>query len=324
MSQERSLNNQQYLELLEKMYLSRYFEERVQWMFTQGLVHGTTHLGIGEEATAAGSIYALKKQDYLFGTHRGHNQAICKGIDLNCMMAEILAKSTGVCKGKGGSMHIADPEINYFGAGGVLGTSATLACGAGLSIKKKGEKDRISVVFYGDGSSNQGSIFESLNLAAVWNLPVLFVCTNNTYGMSTHITKVMKDTDISKRAYPFGIPAKTVDGNNVLEVYEAIKEAREYIAAGNGPMLVVEKTYRTCGHSKSDGNLYRTKEEIAEWKEKCPIKRFREYLIGTGDFTEEQLDKVSADAMARIDAAVEFAKNSPEPALEDALEDVYA
>lgn len=324
MSQERSLNNQQYLELLEKMYLSRYFEERVQWMFTQGLVHGTTHLGIGEEATAAGSLYALKTQDYVFGTHRGHCQAICKGIDINGMMCEILAKANGVCKGKGGSMHIADTSINFFGAGGVLGTSATLACGAGLSIKKKGEKDRISVVFYGDGSSNQGSIFESLNLAAVWNLPVLFICTNNTYGMSTHITKVMKDTDISKRAYPFGIPAKTVDGNNVLEVYEAIKEAREYITAGNGPMLVVEKTYRTCGHSKSDGNLYRTKEEINEWKEKCPIKRFREYLLSTGEFTVEMLDKVDADALACIDAAEKFARESPEPRVEDALEDVYA
>jgi pyruvate dehydrogenase E1 component alpha subunit len=324
MNGEKSLSDQLLLDLLSNMYLGRYFEERVQWLFSQGLVHGTTHLGIGEEATAAGSIAAFEPQDYVFGTHRGHAQALCKGIDVNFMMCEILAKANGVCKGRGGSMHIADPRIHYFGADGVLGTSATMACGAGLSIKKKNENNRIAVVFYGDGSSNEGAVFESLNLAAVWNLPVLFICTNNTYGMSTHISKVMKDTDISKRAYPFNIPSKTVDGNNVLEVYEAVRDAREYIVAGNGPMLIVENTYRISGHSKSDGNLYRTKEEIASWKEKCPIKQFREYLLGTCRFNAETLDKVSAETLSRIDAAEEFAKASPEPNVDDVYEDVYA
>lgn len=324
MAEERKYADQQLLNLLETMYLGRYFEERVQWLFSKGLVHGTTHLGIGEEATAAGSIAALKAQDYVFGTHRGHAQAIAKGIDINFMMCEILAKANGVCKGKGGSMHIADPTIHYFGADGILGTSATMACGAALSIKKKQEQDRIAVVFFGDGSSNEGAVFESFNLAAIWNLPVLFICVNNTYGMSTHISRVMKDTDISKRAYPFAFPAKTVDGNNVLEVYEAIKEARAYINAGNGPMLVVENTYRTSGHSKSDGNLYRSKEEIAAWKEKCPIKQFKEYLLGTGRFSEEALDAISARALSRIDEAEEFAKASPEPAVDDIFEDVYA
>lgn len=324
MEGEKKYADDLLLSLLEKMYLGRYFEERVQWLFSKGLVHGTTHLGIGEEATAAGSIFALKPQDYVFGTHRGHSQAICKGIDINLTMCEILAKANGVCKGKGGSMHIADPYIHYFGADGVLGTSATMACGAGLSIKKLQETDRIAVVFYGDGSSNEGAVFESLNLAAVWNLPVLFICINNTYGMSTHISKVMKDTDLSKRSYPFSIPSKTVDGNDVLEVYEAISAAREYIAAGNGPMLVVENTYRISGHSKSDGNLYRTKEEIAYWKGKCPIKQFRDYLLNTGRFNEETLNKIDTDALARIDAAEEFAKASPEPGVEDVFEDVYA
>lgn len=324
MNGEKSLSDQQLLALLENMYLGRYFEERVQWLFSQGLVHGTTHLGIGEEATAAGSIAVLEPHDYVFGTHRGHAQAICKGIDVNFMMCEILAKTNGVCKGRGGSMHIADPLIHYFGADGVLGTSATMACGAGLSIKKKNETNRIAVVFYGDGSSNEGAVFESLNLAAVWNLPVLFICVNNTYGMSTHISKVMKDIDIGKRAYPFDIPSITVDGNNVLEVHEAVREAREYITAGKGPMLIVEKTYRISGHSKSDGNLYRSKEEIASWKEKCPIKQFREYLLDTGRFNAETLDKVSAEALARIDAAEEYAKASPEPNVDDVFEDVYA
>lgn len=247
-----------YEQMWLKMNLSREFEEEVQWLFSKGLVHGTTHLGVGEEATAVGSILALKPQDYVFGTHRGHNQAITKGVNINHMMAEILARATGVCKGKGGSMHIADPDIHYFGADGVLGTSAVMCCGAGISIKKKKEEDRIATVFFGDGSSNEGAVFEAFNLASIWNLPVLFVCVNNTYGMSTPIAKVMKDTDISKRAIPFGMPSKSINGNNVVEVYDTIKEAREYVL-NNGPMLVVENTYRISGHSKSDGNLYRTR-----------------------------------------------------------------
>lgn len=312
-----------YEQMWLKMNLSREFEEEVQWLFSKGLVHGTTHLGVGEEATAVGSILALEAQDYVFGTHRGHNQAITKGVNINRMMAEILARATGVCKGKGGSMHIADPEIHYFGADGVLGTSAVMCCGAGISIKKKKEKNRIAVVFFGDGSSNEGAVFEAFNLASVWNLPVLFVCVNNTYGMSTPIAKVMKDTDISKRAVPFGMPSKSIDGNNVIEVYDTIKEAREYVL-NNGPMLVVENTYRISGHSKSDGNLYRTKEEINAWKEKCPIKYFRKFLIDNKEFTEEELNQIAEDARKQIQEAVAYAKNSPEPSVEDIYEDVYA
>ena len=312
-----------YEQMWLKMNLSREFEEEVQWLFSKGLVHGTTHLGVGEEATAVGSILALKAQDYVFGTHRGHNRAITKGVNINHMMAEILARATGVCKGKGGSMHIADPDIHYFGADGVLGTSAVMCCGAGISIKKKKEEDRIAVVFFGDGSSNEGAVFEAFNLASVWNLPVLFICVNNTYGMSTPIAKVMKDTDISKRAIPFGMPSKSINGNNVLEVYDTIKEAREYVLS-NGPMLVVENTYRISGHSKSDGNLYRTKEEINAWKEKCPIKYFRKFLVDNKLFTDEELDQIAEDAKNQIQEAVEYAKNSPEPSVDDIYEDVYA
>ena len=312
-----------YEQMWLKMNLSREFEEEVQWLFSKGLVHGTTHLGVGEEATAVGSILALKAQDYVFGTHRGHNQAITKGVNINHMMAEILARATGVCKGKGGSMHIADPDIHYFGADGVLGTSAVMCCGAGISIKKKKEEDRIAVVFFGDGSSNEGAVFEAFNLASVWNLPVLFICVNNTYGMSTPIAKVMKDTDISKRAIPFGMLSKSINGNNVLEVYDTIKEAREYVLS-NGPMLVVENTYRISGHSKSDGNLYRTKEEINAWKEKCPIKYFRKFLVDNKLFTDEELDQIAEDAKNQIQEAVEYAKNSPEPSVDDIYEDVYA
>lgn len=320
---ERKYSKEFLLELLRKMVLGRKFEERVQWLFSQGLVHGTTHLGIGEEATAAGTIAALKEQDYVFGTHRGHAQALCKGIDLNAMMAEILAKETGVCRGKGGSMHIADPEKFYFGADGVLGASAVMAGGVALSVKKKQEKDRIVTVFFGDGTANEGATFEAINLAAVWNLPVLFVCVNNTYGMSTHISKVMKDTDIKKRAIPFGIPGKDVDGNDVLAVYEAVKEAREYVLK-NGPMLLVEHTYRISGHSKSDGNLYRSKEEIAEWKKKCPILAFREHLIQNEGFAAQELDAVEQAVDQAVEASAEYAKNSPEPTMDNIMDDVYA
>ena len=315
-------------ELMLKMYrnmnLGRRFEEHVQWLFSKGLVHGTTHLGIGEEATAAGSIAALKPRDYVFGTHRGHSQAIAKGIEVRLMMAEILARETGVCKGKGGSMHIADPDIFYFGADGILGASAVMCNGTALAIKKRGEKDRISTVFFGDGTSNEGATWEAMNLASVWNLPTLFICVNNTYGMSTPIADVMKDTDISKRAYPFAMPSVTVDGNKVLEVYQAVKKAREYVAAGNGPMLVVEKTYRISGHSKSDGNLYRTKEEIESWKKKDPIIAFRKLMLENGTATAEELDEIEQYAIRAIDEAEEFAKNSPEPKVEDLLNDVYA
>ena len=315
-------------ELMLKMYrnmnLGRRFEEHVQWLFSKGLVHGTTQLGIGEEATAAGSIAALKPRDYVFGTHRGHSQAIAKGIEVRLMMAEILARETGVCKGKGGSMHIADPDIFYFGADGILGASAVMCNGTALAIKKRGEKDRISTVFFGDGTSNEGATWEAMNLASVWNLPTLFICVNNTYGMSTPIADVMKDTDISKRAYPFAMPSVTVDGNKVLEVYQAVKKAREYVAAGNGPMLVVEKTYRISGHSKSDGNLYRTKEEIESWKKKDPIVAFRKLMLENGTATAEELDEIEQYAIRAIDEAEEFAKNSPEPKVEDLLNDVYA
>ena len=306
-----------------KMNLAREFENRVQWLFSMGLVHGTTHLGVGEEATAVGSILALQPQDYVFGTHRGHSQAISKGIDINHMMAEILAKANGVCKGKGGSMHIADPDIHYFGADGILGTSAVMCCGTALKIKKKKEENRISVVFFGDGSSNEGAVFEAFNLASVWNLPVLFICVNNTYGMSTPIAKVMKDTDISKRAIPFGMPSKSIDGNNVFDVYDTISEAREYVLQ-NGPMLVVENTYRISGHSKSDGNLYRTKEEINTWKEKCPIKYLRHYLTEHRIFDNAELDEMVRQVKEQLDKAVEFAKISPEPSVEDIYEDVFA
>ena len=309
-------------DMYKKMQSTRKFEERVQWLFAQGMVHGTTHLGIGEEATAVGTIMALGENDYVFGTHRGHNQGLTKGLDVNEMMAEILARKTGCCGGVGGSMHIADPTKRYFGADGVLGASAVMANGVALAIKKEGRKDEIVNLFFGDGTFNQGGTLEALNLAGIWKLPTLFVCVNNTYGMSTHISRVTAETDLAKRGPAFGVPSINVDGNDVLAVYEAVKKAREHVLT-EGPMLIVENTYRISGHSKSDGNLYRTKEEIESWKQKCPIKRFAKYLTENGYFTEEELQKIADEAQAEIDAATEFAKASPEPDMAAALDSVY-
>lgn len=310
-------------EMYEKMQRARKFEERVQWLFAQGMVHGTTHLGIGEEATAVGTIMALGKDDYVFGTHRGHNQALTKGLDVNAMMAEILARENGVCKGKGGSMHIADPTKHYFGADGVLGASAVMSNGVALAIKMEQRPDQIVNLFFGDGTFNQGGTLEALNLAGIWKLPTLFVCVNNTYGMSTALSRVTAETDLSKRGPAFGVPSKSIDGNNVLEVYETIKEARKYVLT-NGPMLIVENTYRISGHSKSDGNLYRSKEEIESWKKKDPIKLFGAYLTKNGIFTEDELAKIADKAQAAIDGATEYAKSCPEPSMDHVLDDVYA
>lgn len=310
-------------DVYKKMQRARKFEERVQWLFSQGMVHGTTHLGIGEEATAVGTIIALKENDYVFGTHRGHNQALTKGLDVDATMAEILARETGVCKGKGGSMHIADPTKRYFGADGVLGASAVMSNGVALTIKKQNIKDEIVTIFFGDGTFNQGGTLEAINLAAVWKLPVLFVCVNNTYGMSTHISRVTAETDLAKRGPAFGMPSTTVDGNDVLAVYEAIVKARKHVLK-DGPMLVVENTYRISGHSKSDGNLYRTKDEIASWKARCPIKQFEKYLLENKVFTEDEIKAMADEEQSIIDKATEFAKASPEPSMANIYEDVYA
>lgn len=320
---DNKIDKQLALMLLENMQKARKFEEKVQYYFSLGMIHGTTHLSIGEEGAAAGTCAALEVQDDMFATHRGHSQAVCKGIDINKMMAEIFARETGVCKGKGGSMHIADKDKGVLGANGILGPSLPLACGAAFAHKRLKE-NKVALAFFGDGASNEGAFHEAMNLASVWGLPVLFICTNNTYGMSTHISKVMKDIEIEHRAIPYKMKATTVDGNDVLKVYETVKEARKFVYENSEPMLIVENTYRISGHSKSDGNLYRTKEEIASWKEKCPIKRLKETLLAEGIATQEELDAVDVKTTKIVDDAVEYALNSPYPKLEDVYNDVYA
>jgi TPP-dependent pyruvate/acetoin dehydrogenase alpha subunit len=309
--------------LLLRMWETRKFEEKVIWLFAQGLVYGTMHPGIGEEATAVGSTAALTKDDYMFATHRGHGQAIGKGVDINSMMCEILSRENGTNHGRGGSMHLADPDKGILGANGILGASAPLACGAALAVQMKDIKNRVVADFFGDGASNQGAIHESMNLAATWHLPVMFIIINNTYGMSTPLTRVVNDVDLTKRGIPYGIKSFECDGNDVLWVYETVKKARSYCLRHKEPVLIVEHTYRTSGHSKSDGNLYRTKEEIELWKSRCPIKRFERVLEENGVFTREEISAVEAEAQKVIEDAAEYAKASPNPTVEHALDNVY-
>lgn len=310
-------------ELLEKMMLSRKFEESVQYYFSLGMIHGTTHLGIGEEATAAGTCLALHEGDDMFATHRGHSAAICKGININGMMAEIFGKATGVCKGHGGSMHIADKDVGVLGANGIVGPSMALACGAAFAHKRRHE-EAVALAFFGDGATNEGIFHESLNLASVWKLPVLFVCTNNLYGMSTHISKVMRDTNIADRAIPYAMKAYTVDGNDAEAVYETVTEARNYSLSEEEPVLIVENTYRISGHSKSDGNQYRTKEEINSWKQRDPIRLHEEKILKEGLLTEDMISEIDRKTTEVIEEAVRFAIDSPYPKVEDIYEDVYA
>ncbi len=319
------MENRPFLqELMTRMMTVNKFEDEVYWLFGQGLVHGTMHLSVGEEATAIGTTAALTEEDYMLATHRGHGQAIGKGVNVNEMMAEILGRASGTNHGKGGSMHICDFDHGILGANGIVGANGPIACGAALTIKMKKIPDRVCAVFFGDGASNEGALMESLNLAAAWDLPVMFILTNNQYGMSTHISKASRNTDLRQRADAFGIKSWECDGNDVLAVYETVKEARQYVVDDGGPAMVVEHTYRVSGHSKSDGNLYRSKEEIQYWKDRNPIKRFREFLTENGIFTDAEIDTMQARADQIISDAVEYARAQPEPEDVDLEADVYA
>lgn len=317
------INKEILMEMYKRMNEARTFEEKVNYFFARGMVHGTTHLSIGEEASGVAACLALNKDDLITSTHRGHSQVIGKGIDLNRMMAELLGKATGYCKGKGGSMHIADIEAGNLGANGVVGGGHGIAVGAALTQKLK-NTNKVVLCFFGDGASNEGSFHEALNLASVWKLPVIFFCENNLYGMSTPIKKHMNIEHVAIRAKSYGIPGYIVDGNDAIEVYKIVKKAAEYARSGKGPVLIESKTYRWLGHSKSDAQVYRTKEEVEEWKKKCPIKRLRKYLIENEILTEEEVDAIERKAVEDIEAAVEYANNSPNPPIESVTEDVYA
>ena len=311
------------IEMYNRMLQIRYFEEKVFELYGQNLVPGTIHLYAGEEAVAVGVCSNLRRDDYIISTHRGHGHCIAKGADLGRTMAEILGKETGYCKGKGGSMHIADFNIGMLGATAVVGAGLPIASGAGLSIKLRGT-DQAAACFFGDGASNQGTFHESLNMAAVWRLPVIFVCENNLYAMGTRQSIVMTIENVSDRASAYGIPGVTVDGNDVLAVYEAASHAVNRARKGEGPTLIECKTYRQKGHSRFDPAAYRPKAEVEEWLKKDPISRFRKRLIEEGTLTEQEAERLSQETKKAVEVAVKFAMESPFPKPEEALEDVYA
>jgi len=309
--------------MYRRMLEIRYFEEKVFELYGQNLVPGTIHLYTGQEAVAVGVCANLRNEDYITSTHRGHGHCIAKGAQLGKVMAEILGKGTGYCKGKGGSMHIADFSRGMLGATAVVGAGIPIAAGAGLSIKLRGS-DQVVACLFGEGASNQGTFHEGINIASVWTLPVVFVCENNLYAMGTRQSTVMKTSNVADRAAAYGIPGVVVDGNDVLAVYEKAHEAVARARRGEGPTLMECKTYRHKGHSRFDPATYRAKEEVEEWLRKDPVTRLKKKLLENRVLTEDEDEKMRQEVAAAVDEAVKFAMESPYPAPEEALEDVYA
>jgi acetoin:2,6-dichlorophenolindophenol oxidoreductase subunit alpha len=319
-----SLTKKQVLKLYHQMWLIRYFDEKVDEFFARGAIHGTTHLCVGQEATAAGACYALDAKDKITSTHRGHGHCIAKGADVNRMMAELFAKETGYCKGKGGSMHIADVDQGNLGANGIVGGGIPIAVGAALTSKMK-KLGYVVLCFFGDGAANEGSFHEALNLASVWKLPVVFFCENNQYGMSGPVKEMVNIENIGVRASSYGIPGKVIEGNDLFAVIEATEEAVARARAGEGPTLIEAKTYRWKGHSKSDAKKYRTKEEEQYWrKEKDPIQLLADRIVSDQFSSKEELKALQLQAKNQIESSVEFAENSPAPSLSTLELDVYA
>ncbi|MGQ9622009.1 MAG: pyruvate dehydrogenase (acetyl-transferring) E1 component subunit alpha [Candidatus Caldatribacteriaceae bacterium] len=310
------------LKMYFTMLLIRRFEEKAEELYTAGKIWGTFHLYVGEEAVATGACFALHPDDYITSTHRGHGHCIAKGADVKKMMAELMARATGYCYGLGGSMHIADLEKGNLGATGIVGSAIPIAVGAALACKLM-KNGRVVLCFFGDGAANTGAFHEAVNMAAIFHLPVVLLCENNQYAMSFPVHKAFAIPDIAERARGYGIPGVTVDGMDVLAVYEATREAVERARRGDGPTLLEARTYRFRGHSKSDKGVYRTKEEVKMWMDRCPIRRFREFLLGEG-IPEETLTALEKQAEAEIEEAVRFAEESPEPDLEEARRMVYA
>lgn len=306
------MERQLALSLYRQMLRIRRFEEKLLELFSTRLMPGTIHQCNGQEAVAAGVCAHLKREDYIVTTHRGHGHCLAKGANIKAVMAEIFAKSTGCCKALGGSMHVADLDAGVLGSNGIVGAGIPIAVGAGLSCKYK-KNGRVSVTFFGDGASNEGAFHEAINLAAVWALPVVFVCENNLYGYSTHYKRTMLLDDISKRAESYGIVGVSVDGMDVKAVYAEAGQAVERARKGQGPTLIECKTYRYRGHSRFENPNYRTKEELNEWLRKDPIESFANHLETDLSVSSDELNEVEQQITQEIEEAVEFAQNSPDP-----------
>ncbi len=318
-----SVDKNTALELYRTMLMIRRFEEKLFFLFSTRAMPGSMHQYNGEEAVAAGVCSCLNKSDYITSTHRGHGHCIAKGADVRNIMAEMFAKSTGCCKGMGGSMHIADFGVGMLGANGIVGGGLPHAAGAAWSSQYRGTQ-QVAVAFFGDGASNEGSFHESLNLAAVWKLPAIFVCENNLYGFSTYYRRSTPIENIADRAAAYGIPGIVADGMDVLAVREAAREAVDRARRGEGPTLIECKTYRYMGHSRFEKPCYRTEEEVQEWKKRDPILCFPKVLKEQFSVTEEELRQVEAYVDEKIEDAVRFAQQSPDPEPEDYKKYIFA
>ncbi|HTE20416.1 MAG TPA: thiamine pyrophosphate-dependent dehydrogenase E1 component subunit alpha [Armatimonadota bacterium] len=317
------LSTETLLRLYKRLLLLRRFEERVYYLFLQGEIPGTVHQYQGQEAVAVGICDHLSATDWITSTHRPHGHAIAKGITPRAALAELYARETGCCRGKGGSMHLGDPTVGMLPAIAIVGGGNTVVTGMGLAFKLR-RSGQAAVCFFGEGATNEGAFHEGLNFAAVQHLPIVFVCENNLYGASTPYHQVSLVTDVAERAHAYGVPGYTADGMDVLSVREvggrAIAEAR----AGRGPILLECKTYRFIGHSRGDARGYRTRDEEAFWAEKDPILRLGRAMTAAGRAQESDLSRLEDEVTAELDDAVDFARQSPHPAPEQALEDVYA
>ena len=307
------INEQEHVEILRQMLRIRRFEENLYQMYLNKQVPGMSpHLSVGQEAVAAGVCHAMRKEDYLLTTHRGHGHVLAKGANMNRMLAEILGKESGYCHGRGGSMHIADVSLNIVGANGIVGGGLPIALGAALSSVYQ-KKDAVTVCFFGDAAANIGTFHESLNMSGVMNLPVVWVCENNRYGLSTCIENTLAGGSIGSRAAAYGMPGCEIDGNNVLDVLDAATQAIDRARAGRGPTLIEAVTYRRYGHGASDNRSYRTREEEAEWEAKCPIKHYTALLVEQNIVSEARIIELAAEADAEVQEAIRFAIDADLP-----------
>ena len=317
------LTKDKLLWMYERMQTIRQFEDRVKVEFGKGKIPGFVHLYAGEEAVAVGICANLTDADFMTSTHRGHGHCIAKGVDVKGMMAELYGKATGICKGKGGSMHIADMDKGMLGANGIVGGGPPLACGSGLTAKTR-KTDQVTICFFGDGASEQGTLHESLNLAAIWDLPVVFIAENNGYAESTPSTYHCSVENIADRAAAYNMPGVTVDGNDIFAVHEAAGEAIARARGGQGPTLLECKTYRFNGHFEGDAQTYKVPEENEKYRTTLdPIKLFRENVLARNAVAENELQVVDERVQSAIDAAVAFAEDSPFPQAQETFTDVY-
>lgn len=318
----QTLDKPHLLRMYEQMQTIRIFEERASREFAAGKIPGFVHLYIGEEAVAVGVCAHLTDDDFITSHHRGHGHCIAKGVDVRAMVAELLGREAGACRGKGGSMHIADVHKGMLGANGIVGGGFPLAAGAGLTAKING-KGQVAVCFFGDGAANQGTFHEGLNLAGIWKLPVVFVAENNGYAESTPVTYHMSCRDIADRAASYGMPGVTIDGLDIFAVHEAAGEAIARARRGEGPSLIECKTYRYRGHFEGDTVTYRTKEELESYRARDAIQALHRTLLQRGIATAEELGAIDKQVQERIDDAWQFAEAAPLPAPEETLTDVY-